>query len=147
MKFLLIDNYTLRNVTLGGFKMLKIKKYPCPLCFDPLDKRISKKNKPYCVCNSCGIQFFIRGKEGIKRFEKLLNSQENQFIATANGIGTGKSMEALSILNKINILKQKLQEVQEKKGLIFVDKDIQKAEEIINMEIKLLRSSLSKILR
>jgi DNA-directed RNA polymerase subunit RPC12/RpoP len=50
----------------------KKRRFPCPLCGDPLDIRESKKGKPYVVCNGCGVQLFVRNEAGIQRFEKLI---------------------------------------------------------------------------
>jgi transcription elongation factor Elf1 len=46
-------------------------KFPCPVCASPRDVRQSKKNKPYIVCDPCGIQLFIRGPAGIEEFNRL----------------------------------------------------------------------------
>lgn len=48
---------------------LKGKTFPCPLCREPLEIRISKHNLPYVVCNSCGVQMFVRYELGVKRLE------------------------------------------------------------------------------
>jgi hypothetical protein len=34
--------------------------------------RMTKKKKPYVVCDPCGIQLFIRGSAGIEGFTKLV---------------------------------------------------------------------------
>lgn len=47
---------------------------PCFLCHKELDLRISKTEKPYFVCEDCGIQIFVRGKRGIERLQQLLGS-------------------------------------------------------------------------
>ena len=31
---------------------------------------MSKKAKPYVVCNDCGVQMFVRNSEGIRRFQE-----------------------------------------------------------------------------
>ena len=47
--------------------------FPCPLlCGDLLEVRESKKGKPYVVCNTCGVQMFVRTEDGIRRFKKLI---------------------------------------------------------------------------
>src|SRR5438067_446391 len=47
----------------------------CLLCTKNLEKRTSKKNgKPYFVCDGCGIQLFVRRKEGIERLEELFKN-------------------------------------------------------------------------
>ena len=45
---------------------LKNKKYECPLCHKKLEIKFDKrKQKPYCQCNDCGMQIFIRREQGI----------------------------------------------------------------------------------
>ena len=51
-------------------KRVKKAVFPCPVCKRDLDIRVSKKQKPYCVCHDCQVQLFVRGKRGISRFEK-----------------------------------------------------------------------------
>ena len=46
-------------------KQLAGKKFPCPLCREDLGIRLDKNDKPYCVCDPCGIQLFIRKEKGI----------------------------------------------------------------------------------
>ncbi len=36
---------------------------------------MSKKTKPYLVCDDCGIQIFVRFEKGMKRLEKLLKGK------------------------------------------------------------------------
>jgi hypothetical protein len=47
-------------------------KFPCPLCIQPLEVRLTKKDKPYVTCDSCGVQLFIRGRVGIEEFARLI---------------------------------------------------------------------------
>ena len=51
----------------------KTQSFPCPICTAPLDVRLSKKDKPYVVCNDCGVQMFVRNAEGIDRFQQQLS--------------------------------------------------------------------------
>jgi hypothetical protein len=55
-------------------------RFPCPLCEEGLDVRESKKGKPYVICNPCGVQLFVRGEKGIRRFEQLLEKAESENI-------------------------------------------------------------------
>src|SRR5439155_88343 len=52
------------------------KPFPCPVCNMGLRLKISRKQKPYCMCLECGIQIFFRGQEGIKRLHKMIRSEE-----------------------------------------------------------------------
>ena len=36
---------------------------------------MSKKAKPYLVCDDCGVQSFVRFEKGMKRLERLLKSK------------------------------------------------------------------------
>ena len=42
--------------------------FQCPVCERWLLVMKSKRDKPYVVCDDCGVQMFIRFNEGIKRF-------------------------------------------------------------------------------
>jgi len=46
--------------------------FPCPVCTQPREVRVTKKDKPYLVCDPCGVQLFIRGPAGIEEFRRLL---------------------------------------------------------------------------
>ena len=106
--------------------------FPCPVCKKDLDIRVSKKQKPYCVCQDCGVQLFVRGKRGISRFEKKTGFKQD---------GLGLSVEDLQWANKrLTDLKAELREVDEE-----IEKDIwedhpelkEKRDEIL-WEIKLI---------
>jgi hypothetical protein len=62
--------------------------FPCPLCQRDLDIRVSKKRKPYCVCARCGVQLFIRGKEGISRLGKKTGFELDSFEILESDQGT-----------------------------------------------------------
>ena len=71
-------NVTKRNFSIG--KVVTILKnesenkyFPCPICNKKLLVKFTKKSKPYIICNSCGIQMFIRNKEGINKFYEILS--------------------------------------------------------------------------
>jgi hypothetical protein len=65
-----------RNVTLEISAELAGKPFPCPVCRMPLPIELSQKQKPYCTCNACGVQVFIRGKTGIRRLQELLRVEK-----------------------------------------------------------------------
>lgn len=46
---------------------------PCFLCGDFQKIKLSKTNKPYFICDSCGIQAFIRKTEGVNRLNNLIS--------------------------------------------------------------------------
>ncbi len=54
--------------------------FPCPLCGRGLDVRETKKNKPYVVCDPCGLQLFVRNKTGMSKFEQLVSDAQQRNI-------------------------------------------------------------------
>jgi hypothetical protein len=61
------------NVTLPPRSAPPSRAFPCPLCGAGLELRQSRANKPYSICNPCGIQIFFRGKTGISRLRAFLD--------------------------------------------------------------------------
>jgi predicted nucleic acid-binding Zn ribbon protein len=49
------------------------QRFHCPLCGKGLDVRQTKKNKPYVICDPCGVELFVRGKVGMHVFERLVS--------------------------------------------------------------------------
>jgi len=49
---------------------------PCSLCGRKLEKRTSKRRKPYFICDGCGVQLFVRRKQGIEKLEQYFRSAE-----------------------------------------------------------------------
>lgn len=45
---------------------------PCFLCGKELDLRTDKNKKRYAICDPCGMQVFVRRKQGIENLERLV---------------------------------------------------------------------------
>lgn len=56
--------------------------FPCPVCADPREVRITKKEKPYITCDPCGIQVFVRGPSGIDAFNRLVARANSEDLWT-----------------------------------------------------------------
>jgi DNA-directed RNA polymerase subunit RPC12/RpoP len=61
---------------------LKTALFPCPICGTGLDVRLSKKDKPYVVCNPCGMQLFVRLPLGVQRMNELAEQADRGNIWT-----------------------------------------------------------------
>jgi transcription elongation factor Elf1 len=57
--------------------------FPCPVCVELREVRLTKKKKPYVTCDPCGIQMFVRGPAGISAFQRLVDSGHNEGIWSA----------------------------------------------------------------
>lgn len=53
-------------------------KIPCFLCSQELRLRRDKHKKPYFVCESCGVQIFVRGRLGIQNLDQLIQALEER---------------------------------------------------------------------
>lgn len=114
------------------------KPFPCPVCNMGLRLKISRKEKPYCMCLDCGIQIFFRGQAGIKRLHKIIRSEE-AVAAEFNG-----PARAVSLYNRLQGLKRQRDRLQEKHGIIFRDSDTDKLIEALDAEIEHVRSELGR---
>jgi exonuclease VII small subunit len=47
---------------------------PCFLCGKPLDLRTDKNRKRYVICNSCGLQAFVRRAQGLENLDRLIRT-------------------------------------------------------------------------
>ena len=52
--------------------MITATSFPCCICEAPLDVRETKNGKPYVICDPCGMQMFVRNRDGIGKFETLV---------------------------------------------------------------------------
>ena len=117
-------------------KKKKKSVFPCPLCQRELKIEISKKQKPYCVCLDCGIQLFVRGKEGISRLEKKTGFKLDSFDIGESNRGT----------KTLTQLKAELREVNRAiEDDIFEDyPDLQKQRDDLILKIKTLEGQSSE---
>lgn len=130
------------NVTLSGESSQPRHTFPCPLCGAGLDLRQSRAQKPYCVCNSCGLQIFFRGKNGISRLRSLLNEGERLVAGP-----TATAAAAVTVFNRLEQLRAQKDELEERRGLIFVDDDLEHAIAAVAHEIARVQGVLDEMSR
>jgi hypothetical protein len=133
------------NVTLDplGAALPEIlgKELPCPLCGAGLPILISKRNKPYCTCNSCGIQLFVRGKVGISRLRKLA---KDGILISSSG---ESASHGIALLNRLEQLKLQRRDLVLKRPLIFADSNVENTIDLVDAEIESVQGELAKIAR
>ena len=115
------------------------KSFPCPICAVNIPIRIARTQKPYCVCIDCGIQIFVRGKAGIARLQAIL---EDKMLVT--GAWSGANTPEL-LFNRIQYLKQRKSELEQKQRLLFPDSDLENAIRAIDNEIERVQGELHKM--
>lgn len=121
--------------------MIAVDSYPCPTCSQFREIKFSINGKPYLVCNSCGVQLFIRGKNGIKKLEE----NHSQIIKI-------KKPDISSIYNLIEIQKEleiirteliRIQNIENEKELSRDEKRLKRR--LIRKE-KFLNSEFSELI-
>ena len=115
--------------------------FPCFLCGELVEIKYSKRDKPYFICDPCGVQAFIRRDKGIKRLKKLTGDKviyNLKFKSTANQVLNG--------INQLEQLRAKLGEIEGKARLTDFNpvKERLKAGKAIQGEIKRLERTLFK---
>jgi DNA-directed RNA polymerase subunit RPC12/RpoP len=111
--------------------------FPCPLCGAGLPIGRTKRNKPYCTCNYCGIQLFVRGKVGIARLRKLAR---DGILISGSG---GSASHGIALLNRLEQLKLQRRDLVFKRPLIFADSNVENAIELVDAEIKTVQVELA----
>lgn len=131
-----------RNVTYAEVQQaaeeVQGKALPCPVCGTALPVRLSVKQKPYCVCNDCGIQVFFRGKVGIQRLQRILESAE----PVTEDFSKGTVVVAL--YNRLEELRKQKEELAAKQGIIFRDETLDDAIAALDGEIKQIETEIRK---
>ena len=57
--------------------------FPCPVCVELREVKLTKKKKPYITCDPCGIQLFVRGPAGISAFQRLIDAGRDRGLWSA----------------------------------------------------------------
>jgi len=122
------------NVTLEKQGKEEKSYSPCPICGEMLLVEIPKNQKPYCTCNECGIQLFIRGKSGIDRFKNLLGKAGLR----------DSSLDLVRTIDYFNYLRKKLEELQAEKPFFGTDENLELEERIVQNQLVHIRNYLKE---
>jgi hypothetical protein len=113
---------------------------PCLLCGKTLEKRTDKNGKPYFVCDPCGIQMFIRRKNGIERLNKLLRDAEKNLIPFRQH--AHRLFEIQALLTEIDGTKKQINNLEQSIGIFFPDKDKLRACKLLKIQLENLFNEL-----
>jgi predicted RNA-binding Zn-ribbon protein involved in translation (DUF1610 family) len=128
------------DVTLAAAPSEAAHRFPCPLCGTQLDLRQSRAKKPYCVCDSCGVQLFFRGKNGITRLRRLLEAHD-RLVGGPTPIVT----PAIFVFDRLEQLRVQKTELLRRRPLIFTDDDLEHTIEAVEREMARLQSVLAQM--
>ncbi len=116
---------------------------PCFLCGKTLRIKISKSDKPYFICNPCGLQAFVRYGPGVRRLKQLLYDLEEsggKFLSLNDS-----SFKTLSLISRLSDLNAKLEDVKQNKSLsdyFLTGTDSEMAEKALEKEIRAVKKAI-----
>jgi hypothetical protein len=109
---------------------------PCFLCGAQLEVRASKRKKPYCICDPCGLQAFVRKERGIQ----LLAEITSPVLETENGV-----LKTIAQLERVN---KKLKDIEGDKPLFSINPELELADRALRIEkqrlLRLLKETPNK---
>lgn len=115
---------------------------PCILCGNELDERAAKNGKPYFVCDPCGTQYFVRGKQGIQKLKKLTAALKKKKLAFAEHAEA--LYEIRAILDELDGLEHELQKHEQ--GFFAKDtREKKRARALVRQRMNKLLDELSDI--
>ena len=129
------------NVTLRRSPDVPKRPFPCPLCGSGLELRQSRAKKPYSICNPCGIQIFFRGKTGISRLQTFLDGAQSVAAPLS------PAAPALVAFDRLEQLRARKNELEDKRPLFFADKDLENAISAVEIEIAQTQIALDELAR
>ena len=115
---------------------------PCFLCERKLEQRTSKNGKPYFVCDACGIQLFVRRKQGIEKLSQLIEEMENQ--QACSHAHSSEYFRILAILNEIAETKAQMKKIDDS-VFLFLNAEETAAKKALEEHLENLISKLEDI--
>lgn len=103
----------------------------------------TKRDKPYFLCDPCGVQAFIRRKKGIRLLKTLATYLGDSPIAYPKG--RGGAFTVLGLVNRLAQLKAKHQEIEDKQGWFDTDEGLELATNALENEIQQVEGQLETI--
>jgi DNA-directed RNA polymerase subunit RPC12/RpoP len=113
----------------------------CFLCGRKLEQRLSKRHKPYFVCDPCGIQLFIRRKQGIQRLNALFkNAEQAQLLFKQHA---HNFYEIQVILKEIEDVKRKIDDI----GFFFLTDEEHRTRKLLRERVENLFQQLEELVK
>ena len=89
--------------------------YPCPVCGNLCEVRLSKKFKPFFHCDGCVLQVFIRGKSGVNRFSAIKNN--SKLLGKICSPGVSSTSNLLKLNSQIELFKAEIVKIENNDSL------------------------------
>jgi DNA-directed RNA polymerase subunit RPC12/RpoP len=118
-------------------------KIPCFLCSQELRQRKDKNEKPYFICDPCGLQIFVRGRQGIENLAQLIATLRERDFPFREHARVLHEIQA--ILTEIRGVKKEIKGLASVLNIFSEDEDRDRTRELLNKRIENLLSRLEQI--
>jgi chaperonin cofactor prefoldin len=116
---------------------------PCFLCSQELGQRKDKNQKPYFVCDPCGVQIFIRGRQGIKNLSQLIETLKERDFPFREHAHTLYEIQA--VLTEIRGIEKEIKSMDSVLDILFTNEHKERARELLEARIETLLNRLELI--
>lgn len=117
---------------------------PCFLCGRQLDQRTDKNQKPYFVCDPCGMQIFIRRKQGIEKLQRLIRDLNKHSIPLREHTQT--LFEVRAILDELAGIQDELKKLDSSISIFSrSNKEKSRARKLLKKRMQTLLNDLARI--
>jgi hypothetical protein len=130
------------NVTLEK-KSDFMAKIPCFLCSQELKQRTDKNEKPYFICDPCGMQIFVRGRQGVLNLSELLSTLRKHDFPFREHARVLHEIQA--ILTEVRGLKKELAKLDSLLDIFTDDEDKDRSRTLLKQRIQNLLSRLEQL--
>src|SRR5271157_3305857 len=111
---------------------------PCFLCGEELDQRTDKNRHLYFVCDPCGMQIFVRRRQGIENLAQLIATlRAHDFPFRQHALVLH---EIQAVLTEIRGLKKELKALEGVLNIFSEDEHEERTRELLNRRIENLLS-------
>lgn len=118
-------------------------KIPCFLCSQELAQRKDKNEKPYFICDPCGVQIFVRGRQGVKNLAQLIETLKEKDFPFREHARTLYRIQA--VLTEIRGIEKEIRSLQSILDVVSPGKNKQRASKFLNKRIETLLDELEQI--
>jgi chaperonin cofactor prefoldin len=118
---------------------------PCFLCTHELKQRKDKNQKPYFICDPCGVQIFIRGRQGIENLSQLVATLKERDFPFRGHAHTLYEIQA--VLTEIRGMEKEIKSMDTVLDIVFTDEHKERARELLNTRIETLLGRLEVIVK
>jgi len=119
------------------------KRIPCFLCSQKLEQRTDKREKPYFVCDPCGVQIFVRGRQGIENLAELIATLRRHDFPFQEHAAVLFQIQAL--LTEIRGIKKELEKLDGIFEIFSTDEHRERTRKLLNQRIETLLERLERI--